>query len=259
MSALSRFRSVALGIAWRNLHNLYTNPALLLPSLLFPLFFLTAFAGGLSRVSGVPGFDFPSGYTAFQYVFVLLQASAFGGVFTGFSIARDFEGGFARRLLLAAPRRSGIVAGYTLAAMTRTVLTGTVVTVVALLAGMQVGGSGIDLFGLALLALLTSAAATLWGTGVAMRVRSMQAAPMIQIPVFLTLFLAPVYVPVDLLAGWISTVATLNPATALLEAGRSFISGAPEGVLLAFGSGIALVAVFGLWALRGLRRAEAAG
>ena len=63
------------------------NPALLLPSLIFPLFFFTAFAGGLSSVGNVPGFDFPSGYTAFQFVFVLLQAAAFGGVFTGFSIA----------------------------------------------------------------------------------------------------------------------------------------------------------------------------
>ena len=80
------------------------------PSLIFPLFFFTAFAGGLSSVRHVPGFDFPTGYTAFQFVFVLLQSAAFGGVFTGFGIARDFESGFARRLLLAAPNRSGIVA-----------------------------------------------------------------------------------------------------------------------------------------------------
>ena len=50
----------------------------------------------------MPGFDFPSGYTAFQFVFVLLQSAAFGGVFTGFGIARDFETGFAHRYLLAA-------------------------------------------------------------------------------------------------------------------------------------------------------------
>src|SRR4029079_9935042 len=82
---------VAQGVAWRVLHNVFTNPSLLLPSLIFPLFFFTAFAGGLSSVRHVPGFDFPSGYTAFQFVFVLLQSAAFGGVFTGFGIARDFE------------------------------------------------------------------------------------------------------------------------------------------------------------------------
>ena len=86
-------RSVAFGVAWRTLHNVFTNPSLLIPSIVFPLFFFTAFAGGLSRVSSVPGFDYPLGYTSFQFVFVLLQSAAFGGVFTGFGIARDFEGG----------------------------------------------------------------------------------------------------------------------------------------------------------------------
>ena len=72
---------------------------------MFPLLFFIAFAGGLSQVQNTPGFDYPNGYTAFQFVFVLLQSAAFGGVFTGFGVARDFEGGFARRLLLAAPNR----------------------------------------------------------------------------------------------------------------------------------------------------------
>ena len=93
--SLVRLLSVARGVAWRTLHNVFTNPSLFVPSLLFPLFFFTAFAGGLSRVQDVPGFDFPDGYTAFQFVFVLLQSAAFGGVFTGFGIARDFETGSA--------------------------------------------------------------------------------------------------------------------------------------------------------------------
>ena len=99
-------------MAWRNLHNFFTNPALIVPAVAFPLFFFTAFAGGLSGVANTPGFDFPDGYTAFQFVFVLLQASAFGGVFTGFSMARDFESGFGRRLMLAAPNRLAVLGGY---------------------------------------------------------------------------------------------------------------------------------------------------
>jgi hypothetical protein len=71
-----RTLSVAEGVAWRVLHNVFTNPSLLIPSLIFPLFFFTAFAGGLSRIDQVPGFDYPPGYTAFQFVFVLLQSAA---------------------------------------------------------------------------------------------------------------------------------------------------------------------------------------
>jgi ABC-2 type transport system permease protein len=253
--------SVAVAVAWRVLNNAFRNPALLVPSLIFPLFFFTAFAGGLSRVSEVPGFEerFPEGYTAFQFVFVLLQSAAFGGVFTGFGVARDFESGFARRLLLAAPHRSGLVLGYAFAALCRWLITATLLTVVALVAGMQVAGGGVDLFGLFGLAVLVNLAGVLWATGVAMRIRSMQAGPLMQMPVFLTLFFAPVYVPLELLDGWIQAIAAVNPATRLLEAGRGFIAGDPSGVAVAFLAGIALATGFAFWAMRGLRRAEAAG
>jgi ABC-2 type transport system permease protein len=87
---MNPFLSAARAVAWRNLHNWFTNPAMIVPSLLFPLFFFTAFAGGLSRVDSVPGFDYQAGYTTFVYGFVLLQAATFGGIFTGFSVARDF-------------------------------------------------------------------------------------------------------------------------------------------------------------------------
>ena len=254
-----QFWSVALAVAWRVLHNVFTTPSLLLPGLIFPLFFFTAFAGGLSRVDNIPGFDFPPGYTAFQFVFVLLQSAAFGGVFTGFGVARDFEYGFARRLLIAAPRRSGIIAGYTIAALVRWMVTATILTVVALIAQMEVGGSGVDLVALYLLALIVSVVGTLWATGVAMRLRTIQAGPVMQLPVFLALFFAPVYVPLALLSGWLEAVASVNPVTHLLEAGRSLIAGSPTDVALAFGIALVMAVLFAWWARRGLSAAERAG
>jgi len=255
----ARTRSVALAVAWRNLHNFFTNPTLFVPALLFPLFFFIAFAGGLSQVDSAPGFDFEGGYTAFQFVFVLLQASAFGGVFTGLSLARDFESGFGRRMMLAAPNRLGIVGGYTLGALGRALFTWVLLTAIALAAGMDVGGGAVDLFGLYGLAALINLAALLWAAGIALRFRSMQAAPLMQTPTFLILFLAPVYVPVDLLSGWVEAVARINPITAVIEAGRGFISGSETEVALAFAAAAGLAAVFSAWAVRGLRQAEAAG
>ena len=252
-------RQIALAVAWRSVHNFLTNAAFFVPAIVFPLFFFTAFAGGLSAIGNVPGFDFPSGYTAFQFVFVLIQSAAFGGVFTGFAIARDFETGFARRYLLAATDRRAIVAGYAMAALVRAAVTWTVLTAVALVAGMEVGGQGVELVGLYGLAVLVNVAATLWAAGVAMRVRSIQGGPLMQFPAFLILFLAPVYVPLSLLSGWIHAVASVNPVTALLEAGRGFISGEPTLVALAFAIAVVLPVLFGLWARGGLRRAEAAG
>jgi ABC-type multidrug transport system permease subunit len=251
--------TVARAVAWRSIHNFLTNPAFFIPAILFPLFFFVSFAGGLAAIGNVPGFDFPNGYTAFQFVFVLLQSAAFGGVFTGFAMARDFETGFGRRYMLAASRRSGIVLGYALAAIFRSLLTWAILTAVALIAGMEVGGSAGEIVALYALAVLVNIAATMWAAGVALRVRSIQGGPLMQFPVFLILFLAPVYVPLDLLSGWIHAIASINPVTALLEAGRGFISGDPVLVAAAFAIGIALSFLFAFWARGGLRSAEAAG
>jgi ABC-2 type transport system permease protein len=161
--------------------------------------------------------------------------------------------------MLAAPRRSAILAGYALAALARATFTYVILFAVALIVGMQVDGSGVDLAGLIGLALLTNFAALMFAAGVALRFRSLQAGPLMQTPTFLVLFLAPVYVPIDLLQGWIEAVASVNPVTALLEAGRGFISGQPTDVALAFVAAAALGAAFLVWAVRGVRSAEAAG
>jgi len=258
-SALARTRSVAAAVAWRSIHNAFKNPAFLLPSVAFPLFFFIAFAGGLSGVSKAPNFDFKSGYTSFQFAFVCVQAAAFGGVFTGFAIAADFEFGFARRLLLAAPNRGGIIIGYMIGAMTRAVFVLAVVFVAGLISGMQVDGSIGDLAALLALALGVSAVSTLWASGIAMRLRTMQAGPVMQMPIFILLFLAPVYVPLNLVAGWVHDVARYNPFTALLESSRGFISGEPKKVAITSACLLGLFLLTALWSRGGLRSAERAG
>src|SRR6476661_906919 len=256
MSAVRDFRNVSLAVGWRTLHNVLHNPSLLLPGILFPLLNFVAFFGGLSRLRHLPGFDYPPGYAGFQFSFVLLQSAAFGGVFTGFGIARDFEYGFSRRLLLASPRRSGLIAGYALGALIRWLINASVVTAVAFAAGMKIKGSIPDVAGMYLLAVLVNVAFLFWACGVAMRFQSVQAGPIMQTPVFLILFFAPVYVPLKLLQGWIHGVASANPVTRLLEANRSLLAGQPTEGGIAYGVAFALAVGFAAWALWNLRYAE---
>ncbi len=77
-------------------------------------------------------------------------------------------------------------------------MTALVLTSVAMLAGMEVGGNGVDVIALYTLAALVNIIGLGWSAGVAMRFRSLQAAPLMQLPVFLILFFAPVFVPVKL-------------------------------------------------------------
>jgi ABC-2 type transport system permease protein len=243
------------------LHNYFSNPAFLIPSIMFPLFFFTAFAGGLSTLGDAPGFHYRDGYTAFQFAFVLLQASAFGGVFTGFGMAIDFEYGFARRIMLAVPNRLAVIAGYALGAAGRACFTIALLFTVALITGMSVSGGGVDIVGLITLALLINLGAALFAGGIALRFRSIQAGPLMQTPVFLILFLAPVYVPLPLLSGWIHAVATVNPVTALLQGARGLLAGGGSSwtIGLAFLVAAGLAALLAGFSVRGLRKAEQAG
>jgi ABC-2 type transport system permease protein len=92
-----------------------------------------------------------------------------------------------------------------------------------------------------------------------MRLRTIQAGPLMQMPVFLILFIAPVYVPLALLGSTLHAVARLNPVTYALEAGRGLLAGDPTHVALGFGLPLTAAVVLSVWALRGLRSAEAAG
>jgi ABC-2 type transport system permease protein len=247
---------VARAIAWRSLHTYFRRPDLYVPSILFPLMFLASFAGGLSALGSVPGFHFPAGYSAFQFVFVLLQASTFAGLFTGFTVAIDYQSQFARRFMLAAGDRRGIVLGYALVGLTRATLTLTVVSGVALATGMRITGDGVDVVSLYALAVLLVLVGYGWSVGVALRFRTIQAGPLMQTPVFLLLFLAPVYVPLSLLKGWLHTVASINPATAFIDAGRGFIGGVHDHSWLGYACAAGLIALFVVWSLTGMRSAE---
>ena len=91
-----------------------------------------------------------------------------------------------------------------------------------------------------------------------MRLRTMQAGPLIQTPAFLLLFLAPVWLPYDLLTGWVKAAAAVNPVTLVMDTVRGFIVGDPTKVLPAFAVLALLIAVSLLWAHGGLRSAERA-
>ena len=256
MRAFAEQWHVALAVLRRTTIHTFKNPAIIVPSLAFPIVFLLAFAGGLSNVQNVPGFGFAAGYTAFQFVFVFLQMAAFGGIFTGFRIAEDYETGFVRRLMLGAPRREGILLGYVLAGLVRFLFIGALIWALALVTGMRVLGGFVDIGALVLLAALVNVACTLWVAGLAFHFKAVSIGGFMQTPVFILLFLAPVYVPIGLLSGWLKEAAKINPVTAIVEAGRGFMAGAETKVALAFACSIAIGLVMLVFAMRQMRRAE---
>jgi ABC-2 type transport system permease protein len=251
------FLSVVRFVAGRNLRAMTKNPIVFLSSLAFPLLFFIAFVGALSSVSKVKGFS--GDYESFQYVFSLMMTACFQGASGGSSLADDFESGFIRRLWVAARQRTAIVTGYVLATFIRFAIGAAGLTAVAFAFGMDVTGNWKDLLAFYVLAALVNLFATLWSAGIATQLRSGSAAPAMILPMFLLLFLAPVFTPLALMTGWLQDVARYNPMTRFLEAGRGFLVGLHVDVALAFGLAGGLVIFTTVWAVLGVRSAERAG
>ena len=79
------------------------------------------------------------------------------------------------------------------------------------------------------------------------------------IPVFMVLFLTPVFTPRDQLTEWLQKVAGVNPLTAAMEAGRGFLADDPVSVALAFAACGGLLVVLSIWAVLAMRKAGAKG
>ena len=77
-----------------------------------------------------------------------------------------------------------------------------------------------------------------------MRLRTMQAGPVMQFPVFLVLFFAPVYVPLVAAAGLDPRRRDGQPADARARGRPRLLSGTPTEVGLAFAIALALGVVF---------------
>jgi len=248
----ARAALVAFALGRRGTKAWITSPPFVVITLLFPLIFLAAFAGALSPLAHDRGFDYPGDYTTFIYGFVVLQAAAFGGVFTGYSAARDFELGFAPRIFLAVPDRSAVLAGYLLVATIRSLIAAGVVTLAALAGGMAPRCDAGQALLVAVLVVLVAVMATCWTTGIAMRLRTTRAGPLMHTPVLIAMFLTPVYVPLALLDGWLRAAASWNPLTQLVEASRALLVGTNTHLHESLAIAGLLVVLFGAWALRGI-------
>lgn len=246
----------AYAVTWRQTKVSFRNPAILLPSMMFPFFFFTAFSGGLARVGNLPSFHYEPGYTTFVFGFVIFQAAGFGSVNAGLSIAADFESKFSRRLLLAARYRSSILLGYIGAAIIRISLTLVLMTMVGLLAGIRIHANIPQLIIWVSLLWMMISIATAWTAGMAMRLRTVQGGPAFQVPILLAFFLSPAFMPRELLSGWVHHAADFNPITAFVEASRSLLAGQPEQIGVTYLVALMMIIIFWTWGITGLRQAE---
>ena len=92
------------------------QPALIVPTIVFPLFLLAVNSSGLSAATNIPGFPADS-YLDFAITVCFIQGAMFAAITAGTELATDVESGFLNRLQLTPLRRLAILVGQMAGAM----------------------------------------------------------------------------------------------------------------------------------------------
>jgi ABC-type polysaccharide/polyol phosphate export permease len=95
-----------------------------------------------------------------------------------------------------------------------------------------------------------------WSTIIALRFRTQQAAPLMQVANFIAVLFTTSYAPKELLASWLRTIASINPVTHVLDGARQGFVGSVtwHTTWQAAVSILGLQLVLGALAVRSLRR-----
>lgn len=219
-------------IARRSVTRTFRQPALLIPTVTFPLMLLALNAAGLSEATEIPGFPTDS-YLDFALTVCFLQAGLFSATTAGTELATDIETGFLNRLQLTPLRRVAILAGELAGALTVALIACVVFVVVGLIAGVsfQSGPGGVLV--LLVLALLVSLAFAGLGTVMAAASGSAEAVQGLFPLIFVTFFLSSLNLPRPLIeTDWFRTVTTWNPVSYMVEGIRSLIITGWDGTAL---------------------------
>jgi ABC-2 type transport system permease protein len=218
--ATTRALPASVGIAVRSLRNIRRLPSAFVPALLMPIFQAIAFSGAFAAIVLIPGFPTDRSINWFLPL-AIIMGSAFSGMGMGFTAIRDLESGFFDRLRMAPAPRSALLLGPLMSAWVRAALVITIVFVVGVVLGARLTDGLLGLVLLYLAGIGVAGIGTGWGLGLAYRFRDMRAAAIMQLTLFLALFLTSAQTPLSIMEGWLHEVARINPLTNVLRMARA--------------------------------------
>jgi ABC-2 type transport system permease protein len=234
-------------LAQRSVVRTLRQPAMVIPSIVFPLMLLSINSSGLDSTTSLPGFPTDS-YFEFALAIAFVQGALFSANSAGTNVANDIETGFLNRLSLTPLRRLALMLGQ----LAGILALGLIQAVTFLLVGVAFG-AGIEsgLAGAVVIVAMSLTISTAFGcigAFVALRSGSGEAVQGVFPLLFAALFLSSMALPRDLIEiEWFQTVATYNPVSYMLEGIRSLVITGWDAEALALGfacaGGLALIAL----------------
>jgi ABC-2 type transport system permease protein/oleandomycin transport system permease protein len=245
----------AFAVAGRNLIAYRRVPQLLVFSTIQPVMFVLLFRyvfGGAFQ-SSVPGIP----YVDYLMPGIFVQTTVFGAIATAVGLATDLKSGLIERFRSLPMARSAVLAGRTLADLTRNVFVTALMATVGFAVGFRVHTGALAFFAAMGLVLLFGYALSWVFATVGLAVGDPETAQAAAFPVMAPLvFASTVFVPASSMPSWLQGFAEHQPVSVTASAVRALVIGGPTTsyVLQSLAWCVGILLVFGPVAVRRYRR-----
>lgn len=216
-------------VSGRHLRSFLRQPWFIGISLVQPVIWLLLFGALFKSVVLIPGFTTAGTYLDYLVPGVLVMTALFSCGWSGMSIIEDLDRSIMDRLLATPIHRSAIIVGLNVYALVSFGIQAVIIGGLALLLGAQFAGGLLGFAVLTLCAMLVGAITASFSDAMALLLRQRES--VIGISTLITLpltFLSAAFMPLKLVPGWISTLATFNPVNWAVEAGREALTASPD-------------------------------
>jgi ABC-2 type transport system permease protein len=210
-----------LALAKRSTLELFRQPALVVPSIVFPLFFSFLGNSSFGKTTSLPGFPKVNSYLQFQLAGTITQGVLFGSVTGAAALATDIENGFFDRLLASPTSRLSILFGRLAGSTLFGALETAVFVLVLLPFGADVSAGLPGIIAMVISGALIALAVGALMSSVALKTGSAEAVQGTFPLLFILLFFSSAFFPRETMSGLYKSIAGLNPISHLVEGLRA--------------------------------------
>ena len=219
-AAFPTFLADSAQIALRHVRALVRQPWYVAITLVQPIIWLLLFGQLFSRVVDIPGFATGS-YVSFLAPGVVVMTALYSSGWSGMGYIIDIERGVMDRMLAAPVRHGAIMLGNLLYGAGVIVIQSLVIIGLGTVAGARFPGGPLAVVMLLVASMLLGAAFASYSNALALLLRSQESViGVVNLLVLPLSFLSPVFMPQDLLPGWMKHVADFNPVSWAVAVGR---------------------------------------
>lgn len=212
------------GVAKRNLLRIVRTPLMLIVTAIQPALLLVLFRYVLGGAIQIPG----GRYVDFVVPAIFVEAVLIGGMTTSIGLAQDLKSGIIDRFRSLPMARSAVLAGRTVADLSRSVFSLAVMVGLGLLVGFRFHSTVPRILAAMALILAFGFAFSWMYAAIGLATKDPETAQIAGIlPFFILMFASNAIVPVATMPGWLQPFARNQPLSITVSAVRALLEGGP--------------------------------